>query len=130
MGIAIGNEAPGVTKHTSVFRNGSNVIAGLTPPDHFYPFRAWVEPEEKWNSPWVFTALYAGTDDPMEVLNTTISDFTRKHMGIRITKTKYKPALVYNNWNPFRADISEDLLKELADASAECGVEEFIVDAG
>ncbi|MEE9462424.1 MAG: hypothetical protein V3V53_11370 [Bacteroidales bacterium] len=85
-GIVLGNEAPGVTKRTTTFlddRPGS-VTIGLTHPDQDYPFRKWLAPGEQWDSPYVFIALYHGTPDPYLCMNTTVADFVRKYMGIRL----------------------------------------------
>lgn len=51
-------------------------------------------------------------------------------MGIRLTKIPERPTFVYNTWKPFRRDVDERLIMELADAAAACGVEEFIIDDG
>lgn len=131
-GMVLGNEAPGVTKRTTTFlddRPGS-VTIGLTHPEQDYPFRKWLVPDEQWESPYAFIALYHGTPDPYLCLNTSVADFVRKHMGIRLAELDKKPAFVYNTWKPFRHDISDTLVYELATAAAACGVEEFIIDDG
>jgi alpha-galactosidase len=131
-GMVLGNEAPGVTKRTTTFlddRPGS-VTIGLCYPDQDYPFRKWLAPGEQWESPYTFVALYRRTADPYLCLNTTVADFTRKHMGIRLAKLDQKPAFVYNTWKPFRHNINDTLIYELAAAAAACGVEEFIIDDG
>lgn len=58
-GIAIGNEAPGVLKRTSVNLDGRTLSAGLTHADQDYAFRKWLKPGEEWESTWVFTGLYS-----------------------------------------------------------------------
>ena len=131
-GMVLGNEAPGVTKRTTTFlddRPGS-VTIGMTHPDQEYPFRKWLVPGEQWESPYAFIALYQGTPDPYLCLNTTVADFVRKHMGIRLAELDKKPAFVYNTWVPFRHQINDTLIYELASAAAACGAEEFIIDDG
>ncbi len=131
-GIVLGNEAPGVTKRTTTFlddRPGS-VTIGLTHPDQDYPFRKWLVPGEQWNSPYAFIALYQETPDPYLCMNTTVADFVRKYMGIRLAELDKKPAFVYNTWIPFRHQINDTLIYELANAAAACGAEEFIIDDG
>jgi len=131
-GIVLGNEAPGVSKRTTTFlddRPGS-VTIGLTHQDQDYPFRKWLVPGEQWESPYAFIALYQGTPDPYLCLNTTVADFVRKHMGIRLAELDKKPAFVYNTWIPFRHQINDTLVYELAHAAAACGAEEFIIDDG
>ena len=131
-GIVLGNEAPGVTKRTTTFlddRPGS-VTIGLTHPDQDYPFRKWLVPGEQWGSTYAFIALYQDTPDPYLCLNTTVADFVRKYMGIRLAVLDKKPAFVYNTWIPFRHQINDTLVYELATAAAACGAEEFIIDDG
>jgi len=129
-GIAFGNEAPGVMKRTTAFLKPQQFTAGLTHADQNYCFRKWIKPSGKWESTQVFTAVYENSSDPYEVLNTTVSDYVRLYMGTRLSQIPEKPVFVYNTWEPFLHNINEKLIYELADAAAECGVEEFIIDDG
>ena len=129
-GMAIGNEAIGVLKRTSVFTDGSKMTAGMTHPDQPYPFRRWLGNGESWESPAMFTALYHGTQDPYMVVNTSVQDYMRRHMGVRLEQLSEKPMFVYNTWYPFYYDINEQMLMEIAEAAAECGFEEFVIDEG
>lgn len=129
-GMAIGNEAIGVLKRTTVFADGVTMTAGLTHPEHNYPFRRWLKKGQSWESPAMFTAVYNGTRDPNLVVNTSVQDYVRRHMGVRIEQLKKKPMFVYNTWVPFTRNINEGLIYELAKAAAECGVEEFVIDDG
>jgi alpha-galactosidase len=129
-GIAIGNEAPGVMKRTAVFQKHNQITAGLTHPDQTFGFRKWLRPGESWESTWVFTALYDKSDDPYAVLNGPVNDFVRLYMGTRLSKIPRKPVFVYNTWEPFLHNINDKLIRELADAAAECGIEEFVIDDG
>ncbi|HBH83623.1 MAG TPA: alpha-galactosidase, partial [Bacteroidales bacterium] len=129
-GIAFGNEAPGVMKRSTAFLKPQQFTTGLTHPDQNYGFRKWIAPAEQWESTWVFTAIYENSSDPFEVLNTTVSDYVRLHMGIRLSLIPKKPVFIYNTWEPFLHNINEKLIYELADAAAECGIEEFIIDDG
>ena len=128
-GIVIGNEAPGVLKRVSVCLDGWTINAGLTHTDQDYAFRKWLKPGELWESTWIFTGLYA-EHNPREFVDGPVSDFVRKYMGIRLAKIPRRPAFVYNTWQPFRRDVNEKLIMELADAASACGVEEFIIDDG
>lgn len=128
-GIVVGNEAIGVTKRTAVFEDGKNISAGLTHNDQLYGFRRWLSPTEDYTTPWVFTAPYHNKDYAVP-LNTFVPDFVRRHMGIRIEEISKKPSFVYNTWFPFGWDLNETLIKELAKAAADCGVEEFVIDDG
>jgi alpha-galactosidase len=129
-GIAVGNGAVGVVKRTTVFTDGQSVTAGLTHPEQPYGFRKWLRPGEQWTSPWVFTALYDRCPDASLALNTIVPDFVRKHANMRIEQLPRKPMFVYNTWVPFYHNINETLVKEVAKAAAECGVEEFVIDDG
>jgi alpha-galactosidase len=128
-GIIIGNEAPGVMKRVSVCLDNRTINAGLTHAGQDYAFRKWLKPGEGWESTWTFAGLYAG-HAPHEFIEGPVNDFVRKHMGIRLAKIPEKPAFVYNTWQPFRREVNESLVMELADAAAACGVEEFIIDDG
>ncbi len=129
-GIALGNEAPGVTKRTAYHTVYNDIGIGLTHTDQNYAFRKWLQAGEEWSSPKVFIATYDNSPDASNIINGTVNDFTRNHMGIRLMELKNKPVFVYNTWNPFRHKIDEQLITELVDAAAECGIEEFIIDDG
>jgi alpha-galactosidase len=129
-GIALGNEAPGVLKRTAFHTTDRNADIGLTHPGQDFPFRKWLKPGEEWESPGTFIAIYANTDDGYDVVNSVVNDFVRKYLGSRITTIKDKPLLVYNTWNPFRTFISDSLIRDVAKAASECGIQEFIIDDG
>jgi len=129
-GIALGNEAPGVLKRTAFHTSDRNAEIGLTHPGQDFPFRKWLKPGEEWESPPAFIALYEGSDDGFNVVNTVVSDFVRKHLGSRISTIKNKPLFVYNTWYPFRTFVSDSLIREVARAASECGIQEFIIDDG
>jgi alpha-galactosidase len=128
-GVVLGNEAPGITKRTSSCLDGRNCTIGLTHLDQDYPVRVWLSPGEKWESPWTFIALYKD-DNPVKIMEGPVSEFVREHMGIRLTKIAQRPTFVYNTWNPFRRNINDKLIRELADAASACGVQEFVIDDG
>lgn len=129
-GMVLGNEAPGVMKRTTAFLKSELLTIGLTHIDQNYGFRKWIKPGETWESTWTFTGIYAKSDDPYQVLNGPVNDYVRKHLGTRISKMPQKPVFVYNTWEPFYHNINDKLIRELADAAAECGIEEFIIDDG
>ena len=129
-GIVIGNETTGVIKHTSLFRGASDIRVGLTHKEALFPFRKWIEKGESFETPQVFTMVYNNQKTPDEMLNKYIPDFVRQYMGIRLTKLKVKPTFVYNTWLPFTKNINEKLVMELAKASADAGMKEFIIDDG
>jgi alpha-galactosidase len=129
-GILIGNEATGVLKRTSVFWESPEISAGLTHKNARFPFRKWIKPQESFETPQVFTMVYNNQREPHDILNLTVPDFVRKHMGIRLSELKEKPTFVYNTWNPFKKDINEKLIMELADAAAAAGMKEYVIDDG
>lgn len=129
-GILIGNEATGVLKRTAVFWDSPEISAGLTYKNSRFPFRKWIKPGDFFETPQVFTMLYNKQREPNEILNRSLPDFVRKHMGIRLSVLQEKPTFVYNTWNPFKTDINEKLIMELADAAAAAGMKEFVIDDG
>ena len=129
-GIALGNEAPGYMKRTAMFLNGSDLSIGLTHKDQVLPFRKWLEPGESWESTWAFICPYANSPGPEKVLFGPVADFVRRHLGIRAAELKGKPQYAFNTWFPFRDNISEALILELAEAAADCGAKDFQIDAG
>ncbi len=129
-GIAIGNEAPGILKRTAYNTHDNNLEAGLTHPGQDFPFRKWLKPGEEWESPKIFITAYSGTDDGFSVINGEINNFIVKYMNTRIVEDSNKPVFVYNTWNPFRTFVSDSLIRDVAKAAAECGVQEFIIDDG
>lgn len=129
-GLALGNEAPGVIKRTAFHTADRNIEIGLTHTDQDFPFRKWLKPGETWESPATFIALYANNDDGYNIINTVVNDFVRKHMGTRLSVIRNKPLFIYNTWYPFRTFINDTLVREVAKAASECGVQEFIIDDG
>jgi alpha-galactosidase len=129
-GIAIGNEAPGVLKRTAFHTTDRDVVAGLSHPGQDFPFRKWLKPGERWESPGTFAAIYDNSDDGYKVINTVVNDFVRKHLGSRISTVKEKPLFIYDTWNPFRTFINDSIIREVAKAASECGIQEFIIDDG
>ena len=129
-GLALGNEAPGVLKRTAFHTTDRNAEVGLTRQGQDFPFRKWLKSGESWNSPGTFVALYANNDDGFNVINTVVNEFVRKHLGTRISSIKNKPLFVYNTWYPFRTFINDSLIREVAKAASECGIQEFIIDDG
>ena len=129
-GLVLGNEAPGVMKKTTAMNDGKSFAIGMTHADDDYPFRKWLASGQEWESPRVFVAPYSNTSNPTEILNTTISDFVRKNMGIRLAKMPHLPTTVYNTWAPFRGDMTTASVIDVAQKAADCGFKYFVMDAG
>ncbi len=130
LGMAVGNEAPGILKRTAYHTTENNVEVGLTHPEQDFPFRKWLKPDESWESPKTFICLYSGCGDGFAVVDGPANDFVRRHMAPRIVTREEKPLFVYNTWNPFRTFVSDSLVRDVAKAAAECGIGEFIIDDG
>ena len=129
-GLVLGNEAPGVMKKTSAMNDGKSFSIGMNHAADDYPFRKWLAPGQEWKSPSAFVAPYCNTPNPSEILNTTISDFVRKNMGIRLAKMPHLPTSVYNTWAPFRGDMTTASVIDVAQKAADCGFKYFVMDAG
>lgn len=129
-GLVLGNEAPGVMKKTTAMTDGKSFSVGMTHAADDYPFRKWLSPGMEWESPCTFLSPYLNTANPAEILNTTISDFVRKNMGIRLAKMPHIPTSVYNTWVPFRGDMTTASVIDVAQKAADCGFRYFVMDAG
>ena len=129
-GIAVGNEGVATMKRTTVFQEGDFIVSGTPHVGERYPFRKWLRPGECWTAMPVFTAPYVNCPDSSRVVEGVVADYVRRHMGVREERIPKKPMFVYNTYVPFNAGVNETLVRELADAAAECGVEEFIIDWG
>ena len=129
-GIVIGNEAPGVLKHIAAFDGNRALVAGLTPRGQPYAFRRYVAPGRSWQSPQIFSVVYANAPSFESILNTVVPDFVRRHLGTRLAANPHRPVFVYNTWEPFQTKIDEALLLELVDAAAAAGAQEFVIDDG
>ena len=129
-GIAVGNEGIATMKRTTVFQDGSFLVSGTPHAGERYPFGKRLKPGESWTAMPVFTAPYSSCPDPSRVVEGAVSDYVRRHMGVRVENIPKKPMFVYNTWVPFATHIDASLIRTLADAAAECGVEEFVIDDG
>ncbi len=130
IGLAVGNEAPGIMKRTAYHTANNNLEAGLTHPGQDFPFRKWLSPNETWESPKTFICLYRDTDDGFSVIDGQVNDFVRRHMVPQIVRKEEKPVFVYNTWNPFRTFVSDSLVRDVGRAAADCGIKEFVIDDG
>lgn len=111
-------------------KESNNIEAGLTLPNQSFAFRKYIEAGDSWQSPRTFICLYSGRDNGFEVIDEEVNKFTVFHLGSRIAELKAKPTFVYNKWYPFRTHISDGLIREVAQAAADCGIMEFIIDDG
>jgi alpha-galactosidase len=129
-GIAIGNEGVSTMKRTTVFELGSFIVSGTPHTGDKFPFAKRLRPGESWTAMPVFTAPYINCPDPSRIVEGAVADYVRKYMGVRVERIPKKPIFVYNTWEPFLTRVNAKLVRELADAAAECGIEEFVIDDG
>jgi alpha-galactosidase len=129
-GILLGNESPGVLKRTAYNTEYNNVEIGLTHKDEKYPFRKYVKDRELWTTPQVFVIPYINSADPWTTMNTSLADFVRRHMGLRINEITKRPTVMYNNYVPFDDRLNDTLIVTLAKVASECGVKQFEIDCG
>jgi alpha-galactosidase len=129
-GILLGNEAPGVLKRTAYNTGYNNAEIGLTHKGEHYPFRKYIKNGEHWTSPKTFVIPYANSADPWMIMNTSLADFVRRHMGLRINEIAKRPSVMYNNYIPFGDRYNDSLLLILANLASECGVKQFEIDCG
>jgi alpha-galactosidase len=129
-GILLGNESPGVLKRTAYNTDYNNADIGLTHNDENYPFRKYIGNNDQWTSPRVFVIPYVNSSDPWKIMNTSLSDFVRRHMGLRINEIKKRPTVMYNNYVPFSDRLNDTLIISLAKVASECGVKQFEIDCG
>ena len=129
-GILLGNESPGVLKRTAYNTTYNNADIGLTHKGENYPFRKYIKSGESWLSPQVFVIPYAGSADPCKIMNTTLADFVRRHMGLRINEIGKRPTVMYNNYVPFYDNFNDSLLGILSTPASECGIKQFEIDCG
>lgn len=129
-GILLGNESPGVLKRTAYNTEYNNVEIGLTHKEDRYPFRKYIKDKDKWTSPQVFAIPYVNSSDPWTIMNTSLADFVRRHMGLRINEIKKRPTVMYNNYFPFDDRFNDTLMVNLAKVASECGVTQFEIDCG
>jgi alpha-galactosidase len=129
-GILLGNESPGVLKRTAYNTEYNNAAIGLTHKDEKYPFRKYIGNNDSWTTPQVFVIPYVGSNDPWKIMNTSLSDFVRRHMGLRINEIKKRPTVMYNNYVPFDYHFNDTLLISLAGIASQCGVSQFEIDCG
>ena len=109
-GILLGNESPGVLKRTAYNTDYNNADIGLTHNDEKYPFRKYIKNNDQWTSPRVFVIPYVNSADPWKIMNTSLADFVRRHMGLRINEIQKRPTVMYNNYVPFNDRINDTLL--------------------
>ncbi len=129
-GILLGNESPGVLKRSAYNTGYNNADIGLTHKGENYPFRKYIKSGESWTTPQVFVIPYTDSADPWKIMNTSLADFVRRHMGLRINEIGKRPTIMYNNYVPFNDNFKDTLLVTLSNLASECGIKQFEIDCG
>jgi len=128
-GFILGNEAPSVLKKTDIYPVEEKITIGMKYLDEDYPFKKFLAPDETFTSPGTFICFFNGPKW-QEAFEGPLADFTRQHLGTRLFERDKYPLFYYCTWNPFRHNINEKLIMELADALDSTGVEVLILDDG
>lgn len=128
-GFILGNEAPSVLKRTEVFTHNNRISIGMTKLDDHYPFKKWIDPGETFASPKTFICLVKAPkwEDAFEGY---FADFIRTRLGVSLFEKKELPFTLYNTWRPFYSNISDTLVRQLADGLEGTGTDLFIIDDG
>ncbi|MFC2126630.1 alpha-galactosidase, partial [Bacteroidota bacterium] len=125
----LGNESPGMMKQTHVFQETERIAIGLTNQQDKYAFRRVMKGNESFTSPKSFIIL-CKRKAPEVLFEEDLGEFIRKHMGVKLFKRDAPPLFMYNTWNPFRINIDEKMIMDIADALEGTGVEYLIIDDG
>lgn len=128
-GFILGNEAPSILKKTEIYADHHRISIGMTKLTDHYPFKKWIEPGEKFNSPKTFICLVQSQkwEDAFEGY---FADFIRTRLGVKLFERKEIPFTFYNTWRPFYTNINDTLVTQLADGLEGTGTDLFIMDAG
>jgi alpha-galactosidase len=129
LNLIIGNEGPGMMKYTSIYRKDLEIKVGLNPSDHSYPFRKNLSKNESFKTPESFI-IFSYEKNTEQAFEKDLGKYIRNYLGVKLFKREKKPFFLYNTWNPFRININEKLIKELADALENSGAEYLIIDDG
>ncbi|MDR6804184.1 alpha-galactosidase [Dyadobacter sp. BE34] len=128
-GFILGNEAPSILKKTEVYTDHHRISIGMTSLADHYPFKKWIEPQEKFDSPKTFICLIK-SDKWEDAFEGHFADFIRTRLGVKLFERKEIPFTFYNTWRPFYTNINDTLVTQLADGLEGTGTDLFIMDAG
>lgn len=128
-GFILGNEAPSVLKKTEIYQHNTQISIGMNEIGHHYPFKKWLAPGERFQSPKAFICMVRSKkwEDAFEG---PFADFVRTRMGVKLFEKKKVPFAFYNTWRPFYTKISDTLVRQLADGLSGTGIDLLIVDDG
>jgi alpha-galactosidase len=128
-GFILGNEAPSVLKRTELYTHDDRISIGLTKLTDNYPFKKWIAPNEAFTSPKTFICLVKA-QKWQDAFEGKFADFIRTGLGVKLFEKKTIPFLFYNTWFPFRTNISDTLIRKVADGLTGTGTDILIMDDG
>lgn len=128
-GVILGNESPGILKRTDCYSKDLKIAIGMKRINDDYPFKTFIKQEDTFTSPRTFI-LVTKQDKWEDCFDIDLAQFVRKNMGVKLFQKESYPLFYYCTWNPFRFDINEKLLKEIADNLENTGVDVLIIDDG
>jgi alpha-galactosidase len=128
-GFIVGNEAPGWLKRIEVYTKAPVVSVMMNPGHSHMPFKRTLSTGTSYKSPKSFIHLYNG-DKWQDAYEGTFQKFLRNYLGVKLFERENTPVFFYNTWEPFRMDINEKMIYEIADALVETGAEYLIIDEG
>jgi alpha-galactosidase len=128
-GFILGNEAPSVLKRTELYTHDDRISIGLTKLTDNYPFKKWIAPAETFKAPGTFISLVKA-DKWQDAFEGYFADFVRTRLGVKLFEKKTVPFLFYNTWFPFRTNLSDSLIRKVADGLTGTGTDILILDDG
>ncbi len=128
-GVVLGNESPGILKRTDCYSKDLKISIGMKRINDDYPFKTYIQPKEMFTAPRTFL-LISNQDKWENVFDVDLANFVSKNLGVKLFKRSSYPLFYYCTWNPFRFDINEKLIEQLADNLEGTGIDVFIIDDG
>ncbi len=128
-GVILGNESPGILKRTDCYSKDHKVAIGMKRIGDDYPFKTTVKSGGSFTSPRSFL-LVTKQDKWVDCFDKDLAPFIRKNLGVKLFERESYPLFYYCTWIPFKTDINENLVKQLADNLSDTGVEMLIIDDG
>ncbi|MGF7080120.1 glycoside hydrolase family 36 protein [Mucilaginibacter sp. UYCu711] len=128
-GFILGNESPSILKRTEVYAHDDRISIGLTKLTDNYPFKKWIAPNENFKSPKTFICLVKA-EKWQDAFEGYFADFIRTGLGVKLFEKETIPFLFYNTWFPFRTNISDTLIRKVADGLSGTGTDILIMDDG
>lgn len=120
-GYYLGNTAPGVLRYFMTYLSWYDIAAGYNCESA--PFRKYLNAGESFASHEAIRCFYSGAADAGQ------DDF-RKAVRSRLPKPDASDDIMYCSWIPLNQNISEKIIRDLADRAAACGFTMLVIDDG